>query len=61
MDTITKLAEERLTTIVYISNQKICTSEPIQTLPFLSLHTNKCISIIYYLKSVLILIKTDFK
>jgi len=34
MDTITKLAEERLTGIVYISSQKIFT-EPIQTLPFL--------------------------
>lgn len=35
MDTITKLADERLSSIVYISNQKICTSEPTQTLPFL--------------------------
>ena len=34
MDTITKLADERLTSIVYSSTQKICTSELINTLPF---------------------------
>jgi len=35
MDTIEKLADELLIRIVYISNQNICTSEPIQTLLFL--------------------------